>query len=95
MCSLRFYRHNFTFIYLGLLSSNPCIDFVSPEVQDVEKTYNGIQQLFLPMQASALLVCLVTSTIFLLCCLLGIILSCYSVCGISALTLPLSFFTSP
>lgn len=95
MCSLRFYSHNFIFIYLRPLSSNPCIDFVSSEVLDVAKAYDGIQQLFLPMQASALLVCLVTSTIFLLCCLLGITLPCCSVCGISALTLPLSSFTSP
>lgn len=92
MCSLSFYSYNFTFIYLGPLSSNLCIDFVSSEVLDVEKAYDGIQQLFLPMQASALLVCLVTSTVFFLCYLLGIILPCYSVCEISALTLPLFLF---
>lgn len=55
MCSLRFYSHNFIFIYLGPLSSNPCIDFLSSEVLDVEEIYDGIQLLLLPIQASALL----------------------------------------
>lgn len=57
MCFLRFYSHNFTFIYLGPLSSNPCIDFISSEVLDVEEIYDGIQLLLLQasIQASALL----------------------------------------
>jgi len=55
MCSLRFYSHNFTFIYLGPLSSNPCTDLISSEVLDVEEICDGIQLLLLPMQVSALL----------------------------------------
>lgn len=55
MCSLRFYSHNFTLIYLGPLSSNPCIDFISSKVLDVEEIYGEIQLLLLPMQASAVL----------------------------------------
>lgn len=55
ICSLRFYSHNFTFIFLGPFSSNPCIDLILLEVLGVVDICNAIQLLLLPMQSSDLL----------------------------------------